>query len=52
MSHGKNIFVDFGLYAFALRVHNEETPMLKISEKNVLGHILPKTPIVCLRASY
>ena len=42
MPQVKNIFGD--LYTFALRVHsNGETPILKILENRVLGHILPRT---------
>ena len=42
MPQGKNIFGD--LYTFALRMHsNWETPIFKILENRVLGHILLET---------
>ena len=51
MPRVKNIFGD--LYTFALRVHsNGETPMFKILENSVLGHILPETIYLAMKCEH
>ena len=51
MPRVKNIVGD--LYTFALRVHsNGETPMFKILENSVLGHILPETIYLAMKCEH
>ena len=51
MPQVKNIFGD--LYTFALRVHSDgETPIFKILEKRVLGHILPETMYLAMKCEH
>ena len=51
MPQVQNIFGD--LYTFALRVHsNGETPIFKILDKRVLGHILPQTMYLAMKCEH